>query len=363
MRNVLTISSLALAAAMLAGGAGAQTLNLGGLSVDLGSTGNSGASFDLDTGGDSSPDVSVSLGSGAASAAGPAALSVDLGDSSDADAAVGIDLNDDDGDGILGLGGRGSGGLGLFGPGNAPDVAVGGEDLVDLDNNGDDDVNLALFGDGATDATVTLGDTDLDFDVGGAGGSGIDGLFGDVGSGDVALDLFGNGLVSGIGDDLGLDLDLAGVTETSDTAIDPDRGNGGFIVNPPGESIRNGGSTLGSGSDADAAIRVAAVPRAGNCFSPDARQITHLLQSRDYDAAMSARWSSAREVDLVPVRLCPEARARVVAAIAADADIQWLQDAVERDARIAARLHRAGLDGDNVLALDSKPGKVAVYVF
>ena len=80
-------------------------------------------------------------------------------------------------------------------------------------------------------------------------------------------------------------------------------------------------------------------------------------------AATAARWSSANNVDLVPVRLCPEAHAQVEAAVEADADIQWLQAAVERDPRIAAELRGAGLDGDNVLALDNKAGNLAVYVY
>ena len=270
----------------------------------------------------------------------------------------------------------------LFGDGDVTDLS-GDTVAIDLSGGGDDPNDVtATVGNGSNPAAVTADLTGSGADNSG-GGSADGGLpIGDILGG---ANPVGTPVLPGVG------IDLGGAAETSTNAgTNPGTGgpatggassgasdvaaNDGGAENSVGAGASSGGgsgsgvvtpSTGGVRVAPQSAVQFAAVnPEAPkNCFTPNQTQIDYLLHSRKYDASMSKSWSSADDVNLVPVRLCPEARVRVEQAVASDQGIQWMQDWVEKDKRINAKLDAAGLDGDHVLALQNKNDKLAVYVY
>jgi hypothetical protein len=376
-------------------------LDLGGddeQPVSLGGGGGGDGLLDVD--GVTGDDILLDLfGDGSADADGEAVVNLDLGDDGDL-----LDLGGD-GDDLLDIDNLLDGGvtgddilLDLFGPGDGilgeggvtadlsgertdpDDVTLDVDDdtavIVDLFGTSDELLDTGLGGDGAPEVTGGAGGTAAAVDILGDDAAILDELGAD-GDDEVSADA---------GDvDAGVDiLDLEDADETGGGGDDDNTGGGnddGGDDNGNGNGNGNGGDdtadddTLGinpgaiTGDDDDdliaprPAVRVAAVGDASaRCFTPNEEQIAFLLQNRNYDLSMTASWASG-EVDLVPVRLCPEARARLAAAIEADAEVQWLQDWVWADARIHGELADAGLGADNVLALDTKDGDVNIYVF
>lgn len=274
---------------------------------------------------------------------------VTIGSSGGVDADVDVNLGGS-GDG-LGLGGDGVDAdvtANIGGGGNDPDVSV------DLNGGGNDaDVILDLFGPGTgTYATADINagdDANANVTIGG-GGNDVDAevsLFGD-GSGDgdadadVAIDIFGPG-----GDD----------TQTGSVGNNNTGGNGG--AGGTGVTPSNGGQLGTARLTANAA---GAAHARANCFSPDEDQIDHLLSRNSYSASITASWDSAASVSIVPVELCPEARARVAAIVSANANIGFMQaEAASSPAIRAAITPQYG--PDDVLAIDTRGNELMVYVY
>ena len=296
----------------------------------------------------------------------------------DLDNGVAVELNlDGDGNGNL---------VDLNGDGEAivdVDLGAGDDgDLVDLDGNGiidadDLDVTVDLFG------PAKNGHTRL------AVGSGVNGddddaivtLFGPRGDSDVAnVNLFPSGHDTGPAGAADVTLDLFGPdpveqdpTETG--SIPQHGGNGNGIGDGDGNGTGNGPGgrateIAAAGSDDPRLarpagnVRVAATGNAaddGNCFTPDDTQIAHLVNRNSYDASVTASWQSAAKISLVPIKLCPEAESKVVAALNAHAGIGVMQAAVSANARIRSAL--GGRGPGNVLAIDQAGDTLTVYVF
>jgi hypothetical protein len=98
------------------------------------------------------------------------------------------------------------------------------------------------------------------------------------------------------------------------------------------------------------------------CFSPDEQQIANLRARTTYDGAMIASWKSASRISIVPISLCPEAKADLAAAIDADANIGYLQAAVAADVRLSSSLDPS-YGPDDVLAVDKAGDELKIYVF
>lgn len=335
------------------------------------------ALLDLDFGdGGGGGDAFFELFGDGTDASGDAVVNIDLGDSNDVielgdlvdlgDVDGGLlDLGDVDGD-LLALDGLLGGDvagddvlLDLFGDGTGT-----GNVAIDLSGETDDpnDVTLALdddsnvivdiFGDGTTGGLGT-----------GLGGDGTPDLTADLGGPNLAIDILGLGNADETGGGNGGGAGDGGGSSGGGSD------NGGGATN--GNGVAGGDTTgvssgvIGGGDDPGlgGALRIASAGDSNvNCFSPNGNQIEYLLRNHTYGATMQANWATG-EIDLVPIRLCPEARARLAAAIETDYEIQWLQNAVWADRRIRSALVNARLDEDNVLALDTKDGDVNVYVF
>jgi hypothetical protein len=282
----------------------------------------------------------------------------------------------------------------LFGSDDATDLS-GDNVALDLSGGGDDpnDVNgtVGTDGDPAT-VTADLFGNGADNSGGGSadGGLPIGDLLGGGNPVDTALvPSVGTGGLPAL-DGNGVAIDLGGATETSSnggvgTGTNP--GTGGIGAGGSGGSDANGvasndgadpsvGGSNNGGSMAVVpnggaqaaplpAVRIAAVNADADskCFTPNEAQIDYLLGKHKYDASMSNTWSSTDDVNLVPVRLCPEARVRVEQVVEADKGIQWMQDWAAADSRIDKKLDAAGLDADHILALETKNDNLAVYVY
>lgn len=367
MRNKIALSGVALAVILLATApANAFTLSVGG----------DGALFSVNESSESSSSggVGVDVGVGGSTDSG---LNVDA--SLDADLQV-------DGDASLGL----------FG-GQKKLLTTGGDNLVTVDTSPDSDALVTLFGgpeigsagvdiglgSGAADGVaVSLfggsrmggGEMKDDATSGGTEGAAFASLFGtgkdnsgDAGSIGPSEDRMSSAFGTSKSDPGGTGVDS--MQSGSIASNGPGAGNG---VASAGAGGRPGGSTLAPAPAMPATIaprvmaRVAATTGAqqakGSCFSPDDQQIANLRARATYDGSVTASWKSAADISIVPINLCPEARARLAAAIKADANIEYLQAAVAADARLNASLDPS-YDPEDVLAVDKAGDELTVYVY
>ena len=417
MKNTAIFSGVALAVLALAlAPASAQSIDLlggsdsGGATVSLGGGGSSGGTStgaDVDLGG------SGVLGGGGN---GGGVLNLGLGEDGDELNIIDfngdgiLDLNNGDvldlnGNGIVdgnegvgvGLNGIGEDGetqlaiggeaddevlVNLFGaPGDADGADLAGADILPngLDNPVDEGdaarVNL-LGGDdgtGETEAVVSLfgaGEDDASADADLLGGEGA------AGDNAVALSLFGEDGDDGAATGGGAGGNDGDVADTGGTGGGGDDGDDTDPTQTGSIDDDDGGVGAGGGGNGNATVpgrprvtqpatRVAAVGDVqadANCFTPDQTQIEHLLGRTSYDASVTASWSEAAKVSLVPVNLCPDARARLEAAIAANPNMDDLQNAVEASATITATLEPQ-FQADDVLAVDQSGEAVTVYVY
>lgn len=304
--------------------------------VDLGTNG--GGLVDLDTNGNTDgviidlfgakgavADIDVGLGEEEGLLGDKALLSLDGGDG----AAIILDL------------------FGPAGTGDAVaelDLKLGERSLLEVNGDGDASVSIDLFGAGDADASSALAAVEL--------GAGDDALVGDPA---VLVDLFGSGT--------GEDVDDTATGSTGSPGAGGSNGTDGTDgtgVSPtaPGTGIVQP-APLRPGST----VRVATAPTGSvDCFSPDQGQIAYLLARKAYSAEVTAQWDGAEQVRLVPINLCEDARARLDAALAADANIGILHSAVAADAKLSAALD-PNYQPDDVLAVDQSGEDLTVYVY
>ncbi|HVW91246.1 MAG TPA: hypothetical protein VHB74_01425 [Devosia sp.] len=322
MRSVKVIAGLLLASCLVAPPAGAASLlgglvttGDGGLSVNAGNlaTASVGTSNGLDAnasvGGSSGVDANASLGGSSsvanvnASAGGSGGLNTN--------ATVGGSSNVANVNASLG------GGSGLN-----TTATVGGGSLAN--------VNTSLGGSNGLNATATLGGGSL-ANVGlSLGGSG-------TGTGGTGTGPGGTG--TGIG---GGGAGLGGGT------------GGGLIVRDP-----NGNYVYASGNRLS--VTALAALACTNRNSPQA--IAQLLKHHRYGSSTLGAWRHAANVQLVPIKLCPQLRANVRAAASADRNVALVQNLAASDPLISASLSRGRYHAGNVLAVDQTNGLLTVYVY
>jgi hypothetical protein len=110
-------------------------------------------------------------------------------------------------------------------------------------------------------------------------------------------------------------------------------------------------------------VRVAtATTGSTRCFSPDQGQIAHLLARNDNGMKIAATIDQAEDVKIVPINLCEDARAKLDAALAGDADLGVLQSAIAADAEVSAALE-PNYQPEDVMAADQSGEDLTVYVY
>lgn len=257
-----------------------------------------------------------------------------------------------------------------------------GDSPINVDLGGSPDVTLDLGGANETSATIDLGNSGGGSDISGTidllGGAGNDATadvnLGSVtggGSNSAIVHLFGDGgegATSANANVLGLG---GGETDALITLF----GNGGGSPNggqPPAGGNGNGGPGGGNGPgifDPDNGnginlpnTRVAAIGNTGACFTPNAQQMDYLL-SRTRASIVAASSNQGRNAGLIPIELCPEARAKLEAAAQANPDMRRLHVAVRGNQVISTKLSDAGYAAGNVLAVERNQANLTVYVY
>ena len=257
--------------------------------------------------------------------------------------------------------------------GNLPDIdldgVLGGEVIPDLFGAGGSvgDIDLGDIDLGNLPG-IDLGDTDLgnlpNIDIGDLGGlPNID--FGDT--------------IGGVPGLPGVDFGTDGTDGTNGTDGD-DGATTVVVINQPGGddpgtlpdpgAFPNGpGMTPGSNTTTiipgvnRATARTRVAQQDTKCFTPDDQQIANLVSRRTYTASGMAGWRNARNVTIVPVRLCPEARVRVSEVTYADANMAALRNGIAASPAIKAKLNGTGRSAEDVLAVDNKDGQLVVYIY
>jgi hypothetical protein len=306
--------------------------------------------------------------------------------------------------GLFNLGGSGGGSTTTnsqtsvdINTGNLLGGASGGDGLLDLfgDENSVASVNLGNgTGTGNVSGLVTLGGTDQDvlIDLFGLGGSDVDptvtasigGLLGTgggntnanvtIGNGGTGLldDLFGAG--AGAGGDTSTTIDLGslgtgGLLDLFGPGADPGTGSGAGSGGP-GSGSGTGGTGAGSGIGepgtigGTSGVRVASIDPSASaaCFTPDAQQISTLLNRHSYSAETTASWGSISAVQVIEIGLCDPARAQISQMAAASGNYAMLQDFIDGQAAIRAGLSKSGHTLGDVVAVDRNGNQLIVYV-
>lgn len=373
MRTQHLLTGVAVTVVLLAGApAGAVSLNIGGEDGLL--------SIDDDSAEPAEGGIGVTIGGS------EGGVSVDTNlDGAPADITGGG--NDGAGDGDADSGGGDSGSDGSLLDGQDLVSTGEGDDLVDVDTSDDDGAVVDLFGTSGSDSRTIEVDVLED-----AGDEAVVRLFGGshtmvavepLGANeDAVVSLFGpaadsGGEAAGGGVDttptgsIGDDDDGAPGAPDNSGSDEPSAGAGG----PGGGDDGAGGDasdgaddgaggprTASTGGVSDAAMAPNSALRPGACFAPDAGQIANLQGRATYDGSVTASWQNATHVSIVPIELCPDARDRLAAALAADPNIGKLHAAIAADARLSGSLEPSYEPGD-VLAVDSAGNRLTVYVF
>lgn len=206
---------------------------------------------------------------------------------------------------------------------------------------GGDDTEVATIGSGPAGdgALVNLG-------LGNGGGNSrnvVDLKLGKLG---------GVSAVGSLGSNLTVGLDLAGL---------------GLDLTVPGlDDILGGGGGGNGGSGGTGAVRVGSLEGGAfvvTCSVNDGRKVLQLASKAKLTRQVIAGWQRAANVRIVPVKLCPQARAQVAKIFAASKKIKLLQHAVTADTLIAASLDRSRHDAGDVFAVDRQGSELTVYVY
>lgn len=145
-------------------------------------------------------------------------------------------------------------------------------------------------------------------------------------------------------DALGLDVDLViGIS-------DPTNPNGPQNPNNPNNPVLVG--SLGGG----ATFMV-------TCAVNNAKTLLQVAANGKLTASEIKAWQRAANVQIIPVELCPEAKAQIAKLFARSKKILLLQRAVTTDNLIMASLSRTRYDANDVAAVQRRGGQLVVYVY
>jgi hypothetical protein len=279
------------------------------------------------------------LGGGSGGGATGGLLSVDSGSAGNSSAVN------------VGLGGDSSN------PNNVADVSLGGGSGL-LGGSGGllGGSGGLLGGDSVADVSVTGGNGQGGLlNSGGVLGTGL--LDGDDDGGVLGSGILGSNLTAGINlGGLGLDLTVPGL----DDLLGGGGGSGGDGGN--GGNGGNGGAGGNGGIGAGGRVLVGSIDNSFqvSCSVNDGRKVLQLASQAKLNPAS---WARAANVQIVPIKLCPQARSQVAQIFRASSKVQQLQNAAAADALITASLSRTRYDVNDVFAVEASGGRLMVYVY
>lgn len=145
-------------------------------------------------------------------------------------------------------------------------------------------------------------------------------------------------------DALGLDVDLEiGIS-------DPSNPNGPQNPNNPNNPVLVG--SLGGGSTFTV-----------TCAVNNTKTLLQVAVNGKLTASEIKAWRRAANVQIIPVKLCPQAKSQIAKLFARSKKILLLQRAVTTDDLIMASLNRTSYDARDVAAVQRRGGQLVVYVY
>jgi len=131
----------------------------------------------------------------------------------------------------------------------------------------------------------------------------------------------------------------------------PGNGNGNGNGNGPGNGSGNGNGSGGGMSNAGSG--------GSNCVGLANVELERLLGATRIDGS----WSRASNVQIHPVRVCPEQRSWLAAALASTNLGAALRSAIAADALLTASLSRSSYSADRVFAVQRNGGQLTMFVY
>lgn len=125
-----------------------------------------------------------------------------------------------------------------------------------------------------------------------------------------------------------------------------------------------GGPTPGPGSDGR--ILVGSLGGDGfviTCAVNNARYLLQVAARGKLSAAEIRAWQRSANVQIVPIKLCPQSKKQVGAILGKSQKINLLRRAVMGDNLIMASLSRTRYNAGDVVAVERKSGQLVVYVY
>jgi len=236
------------------------------------------------------------------------------------------------------LGGKDSGALVTLGSGSAGDkgtVNLGlGRDKNDKGSGNLVDLNVG--GSRGADANVSThtdeGDPGASVDLGLGGRNGL--------NADTDVRLGGT-------DGIGADIDI-GIGGDGNGGGGPGDGPG----DGPGGGDGNGGGLFGNGSGSGSS--------GTECAGNDPRRVIHLFNRT---RILPQNWARYSNVEILPLRLCPQDRSAVASAINASPKANQMRRYVSSDPLLSVALQRRSYSASNVYAVDTSGRSLRLYVY
>jgi hypothetical protein len=99
------------------------------------------------------------------------------------------------------------------------------------------------------------------------------------------------------------------------------------------------------------------------CAVDNAKTLLQVAAQGKVTASEVKAWQRAANVQVIPIELCPDARAVIAKLLGKSQKIQLLQRAVTMDNLIMASLSRTKYDAQDVVAVQRRSGQLVVYVY
>jgi hypothetical protein len=91
--------------------------------------------------------------------------------------------------------------------------------------------------------------------------------------------------------------------------------------------------------------------------------VLNFAATQGYNQRSFLAWSRASNIQVIPIKICPNGRKAVAQAVNQSSNIRTLQGAVASDLLINASLNRTRFRTNNVLAVAQQGDTLAVYVY
>ena len=99
------------------------------------------------------------------------------------------------------------------------------------------------------------------------------------------------------------------------------------------------------------------------CVGADGRQVLQIAGRQRVTNSAISGWQRASNVQVVPIRLCPNVKRQVAAALSGSSKVNMLRRAANADALINASLNRTRYNAGDVFAVQRSGSQLTVFVY